>query len=555
MRSFPTVFVAFLVVGFASVSQATVVHVPTDSPTIQGGIDIAAHGDTVLVHPGTYVENIDFFGKAIVVLSACGPDSTVIDGNQAGSVVSFVSGEGSDSVIEGFTITNGSGTYFDDYWEYGGGGIYCHGSGPTIQYNRITGNAATNGGGIAAILSSSAVITHNLIFGNSANTAPDRMGGGGGIVSGWDSDLRVSYNEIYDNYSNMAGGGIVFGFDCNPEVKNNTIRNNVANVYGGGIQIYSYTTGTFENNIVMGNASLGYNGAGGISCRVGSSPTINNNLVCGNTAVTYGGGIRCFEGASPTITNNIIFGNQADVSGGGIECDSGASATITNTILWGNSAPAGTEMWIGPRGGSPAVLSIGYSDVEGGIASVFVYPGSTLDWGAGMLDEDPSFRDAGAQDFHLMAIDCGYLLDSACIDAGDPAVTDSLLDCSHGLGVPRSDIGAYGGRGDGPVTAVSGGESWVPKTIQLSQNYPNPFNPLTTIAYALEEQSIVTLRVFDVAGRLVDVLVKRERQPAGTHTVSWTGRDAHGRSMSSGVYFCRLEAGSLTQTRRMVLIR
>ena len=309
MRSFSIASVVILVVCFASVSQARTIHVPTDSPTIQGGIGIAAHGDTVLVHPGTYVENIDFVGKAIVVLSACGPDSTVIDGNQAGSVVTFVSGEGSDSVIEGFTITNGSGTYFDGYWEYGGGGIYCSGSGPTIQYNRIEGNAATNGGGIAAILSSHAVITHNLIFGNSANTAPDRKGGGGGIVAGWSSNPQVSHNEIYDNYSNMAGGGMVFGFDCNPEVRDNTIRDNVANVYGGGIQTYSYTTGTFENNIVMGNASLGYHGAGGIACRVGAYPTINNNLICGNTAVTYGGGIRCFEGASPTITNNIIFGN------------------------------------------------------------------------------------------------------------------------------------------------------------------------------------------------------------------------------------------------------
>jgi hypothetical protein len=531
------------------------IHVPTDSTTIQTGINGAVNGDTVMVHPGTYVENIDFLGKAIVVMSELGPDSTVIDGNQAGSVVIFKSGENTNSILEGFTITNGSGTWIDSYWEYGGGGIYCNGSAPTIRYNRITGNTANNAGGIGAIFSSPAVITHNVIFENLADVTPGSIGGGGGIAVAFNSDAIVSHNDIHHNTSKKAGGGIAFGFDCDPEVKNNTIRDNVSTDYGGGIQIYSNTAGTFENNIIMGNSSLGGRGAGGISCRLGSTSVIANNLIIDNSAVTYGGGMRCFDEATPTIRNNLLIGNEAGISGGGIECDSGASATITNTILWDNQAPAGTEMWIGARAGSPAVLTISYSDVEGGMASVYVDPVSTLNWGAGMIDDDPLCRNPVGDDFHLMAVACGDPQDSPCIDAGDPSIIDTLLDCSWGLGTARSDMGAYGGGGS--VSGIDVGLDSTPDGFALSQCYPNPFNPSTCITYLISggaDVSPTLLRIHDLAGRVVRTLVDVPRG-AGTHTVIWDATNQAGAPVAAGVYFCQLKVGGGIQTRRMILVR
>ena len=453
------------VMALALRADATIINVPGDQPTIQAGIDASVDGDTVLVQPGTYVENVNFDGHNVVLGSlflTTGDTSyisqTIIDGNSVGSVVTFESGETVNSVIEGFTITNGSGTFFDPYWEYAGGGIFCNGSAPTIQYNIITGNTANNGGGIAAVYNSPVVITHNIIFGDSANVTPGRIGGGGGIAIAFDSDAEVSHNDIYNNFSGKAGGGIAFGFDCNPEVMYNTIRDNVASDYAGGIQIYSNTEGTFENNIIMGNSSLGSNGAGGISCRLGSYSVIANNIIVDNSAATYGGGIRCFDDATPTITNNLISGNEAGISGGGLECDNGAFVTIMNTILWNNDAPAGTEMWIGQRSGSSAVLTISYSDVKGGMASVYVGPGSILNWGAGMIDNNPLLRSPGAGDFHLMSAACGDPDDSPCIDTGSPAIIDSLLDCSWGLGTILSDMGAYGGGAEGPACAYIPGD-------------------------------------------------------------------------------------------------
>ena len=138
------IFCAVLVLFSFSQAQATIIHVPADSSTIQGGINGAANGDTVLVQPDTYVENIDFNGHNIVLGSlflttsdTSYIDSTIIDGNSSGSVVSFENGEDSTAVITGFTIQNG---YSSGY----GGGIYCgNNSRPTISNNIIRENEAS----------------------------------------------------------------------------------------------------------------------------------------------------------------------------------------------------------------------------------------------------------------------------------------------------------------------------------------------------------------------------------------------------------------------------
>ena len=84
-----------------------VINVPASAPTIEAGIDVGSHGDTVLVAPGTYVEHIDFKGKAIEVRSSAGPRSTVIGGGGTSVVVVFKSGETRSPVLNGFTITHG----------------------------------------------------------------------------------------------------------------------------------------------------------------------------------------------------------------------------------------------------------------------------------------------------------------------------------------------------------------------------------------------------------------------------------------------------------------
>jgi hypothetical protein len=97
------------------------------------------------------------------------------------------------------------------------------------------------------------------------------------------------------------------------------------------------------------------------------------------------------------------------------------------------------------------------------------------------------------------------------------------------------------------ATSAPGGET--PATFGLAQNYPNPFNPSTTIPFSIARQSHVTLDLFNILGQRVQTLVDDDR-PAGTYTVRLDGA-----SLSSGVYFYRLEAGTFSAIKRLVLLR
>lgn len=98
-------------------------------------------------------------------------------------------------------------------------------------------------------------------------------------------------------------------------------------------------------------------------------------------------------------------------------------------------------------------------------------------------------------------------------------------------------------------------EDYVTKPTVSLKAYPNPFNPQTTIAFDLPTQGMVTLRVFDLAGRLVRVIVGGEQYSPGRHEVIWNGRDDTGRPVASGTFFCRLESGSFSETKRVALVK
>ncbi len=90
--------------------------------------------------------------------------------------------------------------------------------------------------------------------------------------------------------------------------------------------------------------------------------------------------------------------------------------------------------------------------------------------------------------------------------------------------------------------------------LELAQNHPNPFNPTTTIGYTVPTRDLVTLEIYDVAGRLVTTLVN-ESADAGRHTATWNGRSANGNPVGSGVYFYRLTVGKQSMTKKMVLLK
>ena len=526
-----------------SVITATIIHVPQDQPTIQAGIDAAADGDTVLVDTGTYVENINFNGKNLVLGSlflTTGDTSyisqTVIDGDSSGSVVTFENGEDSTAVLSGFTITNGFAPQ--------GGGIYCAESNPTLVNLIIIGN----------------------------EVPPGSFANGGGIFC-FASNLSLESVTIRDNTAASEGGGISCGGLSNPKLTNVTVTGNLA-AYGGGIACES-SSPTLENVVISENTS-GYSG-GGIYCQnsylvlihstisvnaaymggglyfYSSAPTISNCTITGNTAmadvtgfgggiysenssmtisysvvsnnVTFkGGGIHC-NNSDAVFVNNTISGNTAYTGGGGIYCDDNSSARLVNCISWNEGFD---EIFI--ASGSATAF---YSDIQGG-------------WiGQGNIGADPLFVDS--TDFQLQE-------GSPCIDAGTAFFIwegDTLInlpDTSYEGNAP--DMGAF----EFGVVSISQIEYLVPERFALHQNYPNPFNPVTTLRYDLPERSDVVVMVYDILGRGVRTLVRGVEEP-GFRSVTWDGTNDLGEQVSAGVYLYRLQVVDFIQSRKMILLR
>ncbi len=129
-------------------ANAATLYVPSQYPTIQAGINSAVNGDTVLIADGTYTGsgniNLDFGGRAIVVMSENGPENCIIDCQRSGRGFYFHSGETASSIVKGLTIING---YVDSQPipYYKGGGIYCGDSSPTISRCHILNCRAAGG--------------------------------------------------------------------------------------------------------------------------------------------------------------------------------------------------------------------------------------------------------------------------------------------------------------------------------------------------------------------------------------------------------------------------
>lgn len=300
--------------------------------TVQAALDASGPGQEVWVAQGTYVENITLESGVGLYGGFAGTETardqrdwsanvTILDGNQAGSVVRSPGGCTETTVVDGFTIRNGSGT--STYYGPSGGGIYCYDSSPTIMNNSVTGNSASYGGGIWCEYSISN-ITHNTI---TNNTAVSGEGLGGGIGCFY-LPPTIRDNTITGNAASL-GGGIECDF-CAPAITTNTIAVNTASRDGGGIDCYG-SSATIAGNTITGNTS---SSGGGVFSR-GGTPTITNNLISANRG--DGGGIYC-DGPSATIADNRIIGNTAPFAGGGGILSNYCEATIVDNTIADNSA-------------------------------------------------------------------------------------------------------------------------------------------------------------------------------------------------------------------------
>lgn len=266
------------------------IRVPRDVPTVQQAIDSARAGDTVLVAPGRYVENLRLRGRNIVLASEfiLRHDSaliarTILDGSRptsrdSGTVLTIYRFEDSTTVVQGFTITGGTGTVWydnkDKIFFREGGGILVDLAGPTIRDNIITGNAAT-------ALDSSVL-----------------SAGGGGIRVGF-ADPILEHNVVTKN-TGRYGGGIVL-FYAAAILRHNTISENTGGEDFGGAGLWMW--GQFskrvpivvEGNVIQGNVASGPDGR----TRMRRPPPMAGK----------GGGLSV-QGSPAVMRGNVITGNQ-----------------------------------------------------------------------------------------------------------------------------------------------------------------------------------------------------------------------------------------------------
>ncbi len=245
-------------------------YVPAQYGNIQAAINAAVCGDTIIVADGTYAgygnRDIDFLGKAITVRSENGPGSCIIDCQASGRGFYFHSGEGRDSMLDGFTIINGR-TYGLRY----GGGIACNRTSPTIRNCIMRDNWAENGGGglcLSDARVSNCIISNNLaewgggVWGgtgeiiNCVITNNRATRGYGGGICGWqDSSTQITNCVVVNNSASQAGGGIMLTL-ASASIINSIFWNQGSEVYKDG---FSRATVRFSD--IEG----GYNGEGNIS--------------------------------------------------------------------------------------------------------------------------------------------------------------------------------------------------------------------------------------------------------------------------------------------------
>jgi hypothetical protein len=224
--------------------------------TIQTAIDLSSDGDSVLVEAGTYIENINFNGKNIVVTSADGPGEAVIDGNESGSVVTFENEEDSTAVLSGFILTNGYAT--------NGGGIFLSNSSPILINVTLMNNNANSAGGGMYMYQSSPKLTNVTITSNLAGQA-----GGGMYLASSSSATLTSCIIWYNNpsqWSTTGGSSVTATYSA--------IRN-INDWYGEGIikdnplfcAPYSSDYTLAQNSPCIGAGLNGTNmGALGVGC-------------------------------------------------------------------------------------------------------------------------------------------------------------------------------------------------------------------------------------------------------------------------------------------------
>ncbi|HEU4725255.1 MAG TPA: PA14 domain-containing protein, partial [Candidatus Eisenbacteria bacterium] len=355
----------------------------------------------------------------------------------------------------------------------------------------------------------------NLDLGNKNLTL---MGGGGPALTVLDAQ---SSGRLFNLSNHTAAGAVIEGF---------TLARGSNTSGAGGAMLLNNSTLTVRNCYIEGNMNTGFGGAIGVTGT--STPTFDGCVISGNHSDSGGGAIFADAGSHPTFVGCTVSGNFTDTYGGGAYASNGGTISFDRSIVWGNSGTTnGSEAWTAD---ATSTVEFVCSDVR----SSAVGGGGTEVFAADVIISDPLFC-VPAPSAQAPTTGGSYR-----VVGGSPVLSTAAL-CGKSIGA----------RGQGCTTTVTAIDDVpVARVTRLEQNAPNPFNPVTRIRFSLERGGRTTLRIFDVAGRVVSTLVDRDLA-AGPHSITWRGTDDHGRQVATGVYFYELRNNGEASTRSMVLLK
>ena len=565
------------------VAKGNWINVPENFAKIQDAINSSVDGDTILVAPGTYYENLNFRGKNIMLTSHYLFDedvsfinTTIIDGSKpqspdTASVVLFLSGEENTAILQGFTITGGEGAriFVLEFNKTNriGGGILIYQSSPTIRHNIIAFNESINptgvsykgGGGICA-QQSSAIISNNIIYKNKAED------GGGLLIGPNPGSIRnniIAYNTTISTA--FGGGGILIRGDLGP-FTNNTIAFNHSKL-GSGIIFRNNPNINIENSIIYGNTTGSSNkqidGSGTIKITnsnieggwAGDGNIDESPLFVDFTPLILQEGSPSIDMGDPNTDNNDWEnpnnpGFPLSPALGSLRNDMGAYGgnqyksmpylimVDTKNIIVDNS---NINRYFAPGLDTVVISSRIVSPMDQAVDVKVIFKssdGSVVD-SVIMLD-DGSKRDSRAGDGRYTAAWLANTEDRYSVD-----VIVFLKDFNEMVSLEN----AFNFTTIGAITAIEGEKGSIANKPALEQNFPNPFNQTTSINYSISEPALTSLKVYDLSGKEVRILVN-EHQAMGSYTIEF---DAS--SLPGGLYFYKLDAGEFSDIKKLVLTK
>ncbi len=478
-----------------------------------------------------------------------------------------------------------------------GGGIYLENSSARILETSLSFNrTGGSGGGIACVNSSPLLSGCKFYF----NTAEEN---GGGVSVTGRSEVVIRGCEFYESTAVRYGGGIYCDSSA-VEVTDCNLDRNLA-VSGGGIFGGGEARLSVVRTKVRANSAEG--SGGGIACF--SRTFIESCTIAYNAAQDHGAGIYCIYGDSVSVMktivayNNVsdgIFTENGDIDAaccnvyGNVGGDyGGATSDLTGTrdnmsadpdfCQYGGGifdvspcAPANSPC--GELIGAEGVMCSEAPDLD--ITKVIISDTNPV---VGMeINVYVEVRNIGRKRAGAFSVDfyfnseygplIGERGDRICHVVDGLAAGDSVL-CAF-MGVTADAPGEWSPVFSADVEDViaelteynntlwgSGSIVWraaeepIPETTCLRSICPNPSRGETTIHLDLNRPVRVTLAIFDVAGRRIRLLLRNEPMPAGRHDRTWDGRCDNGRPVASGIYFCRLSAGDVEDTKKLLLLR